>query len=179
MNRLGSSQLLSCLAVVLAVTVTCLRLESAEQPKLEPKPVGLDPEPVGKLHPNLRWMKERKIRGIWIEQSLLDKYPGLPATDKTNGRILVDAGFNLVVMQKPVSQISEQAEEGRRLGICVMILCQYGSGHDGAYRRYREGSGRMHKTSCCPLQLDYLERHIFKYLVQAAESGAHGVMIDA
>ena len=59
-----------------------------------------------------------------------------------------------------------------------MVMIQYGSGHGGEYRRYRASSGREHAKSCCPVQPDYLESHIFQYIVKAAQVGVDGAMID-
>ena len=67
---------------------------------------------------------------------------------------------------------------GRRVGLAVLCMMHYGSGHEGTYRRYRGGDGREHEKSCCPLQPAYLERHIFQYAVRAAENGADGVLLD-
>ena len=155
--------------------------------ELDLRPLEFAPEPVGELHPNLSWMKEQKIRGIWIGNGLYEPYAG---RYETVGHVLKDAGFNLAAISvgldpkgKSTSIGMEHAmplnvAEARRVGLHCMAIWKYGSTHVEPYRRYREPNGRLHQKTCCPLDGGYIERHIGRWAVATARTGADGFVMD-
>ena len=154
---------------------------------LEFRPIQIDPEPVGELHPKLRWMGKRKVRAAWIGDDLFDKFPGI---DKTKAEVLTEAGFNLVRVSMGVDRkdrntspdlakrLPANVEEAHRVGIPLLIGWQYGSTHQEPYRKYRSGSGHLHERTCCPLDGQYIERHFGRWAVAVASGGADGIVID-
>ena len=150
---------------------------------LDMRPIETKPEPLTELHPKLKWMTERKVRVAWIGDDLFENYPG---SDKTKGRVLVEAGFNLVRVSigvntddKPAggvvapanppalkhdrskstsleTRLAPNVAEARRLGIPLMIGWQYGTHHLEPYRKYRTAKGELHKITCCPLDEQYI-----------------------
>ncbi len=139
------------------------------------------------LNPDLQWLADEKVRGIWIGGNLYDPYPD---SERTKGQVLAAAGFNLVVLYNGVSRndrntapdleerITRNMAEARKHGLRVMGKWQYGSTHHGSYRKYREGGGTLHELTCCPLDEDYIERHVGRWAVRCAELGADGFVFD-
>ena len=155
--------------------------------ELDLRPLEFVAEPVGELHPNLSWMKEQKIRGIWIGNGLYEPYAG---RYETVGQVLKDAGFNLAVISAgpdPKDQSTSigmehamplNVAEARRVGLHCMAKWHYGNHHVEPYRKYREPNGRLHKKTCCPLDGEYIERHIGRWAVAAARTGTDGFVMD-
>ena len=156
-------------------------------PRLQLRPLMCPPEPVGDLHPKLRWMKQRKVRLAWIGDDLFDRFAD---TEQTKAEILVAAGFNLVRVSMNVDRkdrnrssdlekrLAPNVREARRAGIPLLIGWQYGSSHLDPYRRYRSPGGRLANRSCCPLDSDYIERHLARWAVAIAQGGADGMVVD-
>ena len=87
---------------LLAVTITTM---AAARPApgaddLDLTPITPAPEPVGDLHPKVRWMTEQKIRLMWIGDNLFDRFGAIdvPAREgeTTKGDVLKEKGFNVV-----------------------------------------------------------------------------------
>jgi len=64
------------------------------------------------------------------------------------------------------------------LGITLLSKWQFGSTHNNPYRRFLQANGREHEFSCCPVQKDYIERHVGRWAVRSAEFGADGFAFD-
>ena len=170
-------------------------------------PIESIPEPLGELHPKVRWMVEEKIRYIWISDNLDEPF-GTDGT-KTKGQAIVDAGFNIVHIGMNVNsddrreniaidrrtvplkhdrsrssdlesgRLKHNVEVGQRLGLKVFAGWKYGTHHMAPYRKYRSPSGELAKWTCCPLDEGYIAgQHIGKWAVKAAEAGADGINID-
>ncbi|MAE63948.1 MAG: hypothetical protein CMJ18_06710 [Phycisphaeraceae bacterium] len=144
-------------------------------------------EPDDALHPDLNWLQERKVRGIWIGGDLDDPFGD---SDKTKGRVLADAGFNLVVLYTGVDRNDRERSPhladrlrrnlavARQHGLKLLAKWQYGSTHLEPYRKYREGGGKFHETTCCPLDAGYVDRHVGRWAVECARLGADGFVFD-
>jgi hypothetical protein len=155
--------------------------------RLDKQPIEIEPRPVGELHPKWRWLKKHKLRAAWMGDNLAAKFPG---TDKTKGDVLTEAGFNLVRVSgwldrknRDVSPYMEQhlagdVQEARRVGIPLFVGWQYGSNHLEPYRKYRAPSGVLNDLTCCPLDGDYIDRHVGRWAVAIARGGADGMLID-
>ena len=96
--------LVSCISGLFGVVLlSALVLSGCGTPSGRHEGPGGDsiPEPVGELHSDLAWLKEQKVRGIWIGGDLFDPFPG---STQTKGQVLAEAGFNLVVLYTGVSR---------------------------------------------------------------------------
>jgi len=145
------------LSVIIASTASFTSAQApAKDSVLDLKPIEMKPEPVGELHPALQWLKTERVRGIWLTDALIDTYG---TGDKTKGQVLAEAGFNLIVLYSPVPDPKNIAEAHRH-GMKLLGKVQYGTSHQEPYRRYREPGGKLHKRTCCPLDHDYIERHV-------------------
>jgi len=119
--------------------------------------------------------------------NLFARFPG---TEKTKTQVIKDAGFNLVLTgmspdrkNRDVStalekELSGNVEESRRVGIPLLIRWQYGSTHQEPYRTFCAPSGHLYEQSCCPLDEQYIERHIGRWAAAIARGGADGMLID-
>jgi hypothetical protein len=160
------------------VAPACRSAEAQSQPASQPA-TG--------LHPQLQWLDDKKVRGIWIGGDLDMPYAD---SDRTVGSVLADAGFNLVVLYlgvdrknrntapELVDRLTRNVAEARLRGLKVLAKWQYGSTHQEPYRKYREGGGTLHDRTCCPLDEDYVERHVGRWAVKAAQLGADGFVFD-
>ena len=189
MNAVARARVIVVLLSVVVIGSAALAADEKQEPKplLDLRPIPSAPEPVGKLHAGLDWLRQRKVRAIWIGSALYDKFPG---SEKTSGQVLADAGFNLIVRytgvdRKNRSESPDMAtlvpldiKEGHRVGLKVMVKWQYGSTHQEPYRKYREAGGKLHELTCCPLDADYVERHIGRWALAAAKAGADGFTMD-
>ena len=174
MRSFNALTVIICLPLLLIATTAC-------------RSANTTAKHAGKLHPQLKWLDDEKVRGIWIGGDMFAKHGD---TDKTNGQVLADAGFNLVVIYTGVDRknrdtapdledrIARNIAEGRKYGIRVLAKWQYGSTHLEPHRRYREGGGKLHHTTCCPLDYEYIERHVGRWAVRSAELGADGFVFD-
>jgi hypothetical protein len=153
------------------------------------RPIVATPEPVGELRPELQWIRAERIRGLWMNGNLDDPCGD---TGQTQGEVLAGIGFNLVCLgmdpdrenrsrsSRMDDDLARNVQAARKLGLHLLIVWKYGSNHQEPYRRYRqpfEGGAEAEK-SCCPLDEEYLERHIGRWAVRAAEGGADGFVLD-
>ena len=204
----GSSErgvFVAAAAAALVVAVWLLPGGTAYCAELDLRPITAKPEPLGQLHPTLRWMTKDKLRVAWIGDGWLEQYPG---SDKAKSEVLVDAGFNLVRVSMGVNSdntpsgivdtskplalkhdrsrstslettLAANVAEARRVGVALMVGWQYGTHHLEPYRKYRTAKGELHKVTCCPLDETYITgQHIGKWAVKLAEGGADGMVID-
>ena len=158
-----------------------------KSPQLKIKPVHIEPEPIADLAPKWQALRKERIRGIWIGGDLDDQFGD---TRRTKAEVLADAGFNVVVLYTGVDQkdrsqapdladrIERNVREARKHDLMVLAKWQFGSSHLEPYRHFREEGGRLHESSCCPLQKDYIERHIGRWAVECARLGADGFTFD-
>ena len=74
MNALVSRSVFAT-AIMLALITTPWPLTgcAAQADELDLRPIEVKPEPLGQLHPKLKWMKEQKVRAIWVGDDLFDK----------------------------------------------------------------------------------------------------------
>ncbi len=154
---------------------------------LDLRSIEVSPAPAGELHPQLQWMATEKVRAIWIGDDLFDESPG---TDKTKAEVLAEAGFNLVRVSMGVDpnnpdtspditdRLPANLAEAHRVGLPLLIGWKYGTHHQEPYRRYRGLDGVLAEKSCCPLDTEYIGRHIGRWAVALAEGGADGMGID-
>jgi hypothetical protein len=155
--------------------------------QLNKRPIQFERRPIGKLHPKWQWLTKKRVRAAWMGDSIAANFAG---TDKTKAEVLKEAGFNIVLTgmgpdrkNRNVSTALEKklpgnVAESKRVGIPLIIRWQYGSTHLEPYRKYRAPSGSLHERSCCPLDEQYLERHIGRWAVAIAAGGADGMLID-
>ena len=178
---------------------------SSEAGELNLPPIEIQPERCDALHPQLQWLTEEKVRGIWIGSDLFDRFED---GDKTKGHVLADAGFNLVRVtmdvnsdnnrsgaidkSKPLdpkydrtksdslrTRLALNIAEARRVGLTLMIGWKYGTHHLEPYRKYRSTQEGLATVTCCPIDETYITgQHIGKWAVQIAEGGAGGMIID-
>ena len=194
-------------AVLLLSWLICIAASRAIANELDLSPIESVPEPLGELHPDVRWMREEKIRFIWITDNLDEPFGD--EGNKTKGQAIVDAGFNIVqigmtvnsdnrreniaIDRRPVplehdrsrstdlesGRLQRNVEVGRRLGLKVLLGWKYGTHHMEPYRKYRSPSGELAKWTCCPLDEGYIaDQHVGAWAVAAAEAGADGINID-
>ncbi len=154
---------------------------------LDPRPIESSPIPAGELDPQLQWMATEKVRLTWIGDDLFDESPG---TDKTKAEVLAEADFNTVQISMTVDRDNRDTSpditdrlpanmaEAHRVGLHLLITWQYGTSHQEPYRRYRGLDGVLAEKSCCPLDTEYIGRHIGRWAVALAQGGADGMMID-
>lgn len=156
-------------------------------PRLQLKPVTIEPEPTARLAPRWQALRERRVRGIWIGGDLDDPFGD---TGVTKAQALADAGFNTVVLYMGVDRkarstapdlvdrLERNVARARRHDLLLLAKWQYGSAHEEPYRRFRGANGVEHDRSCCPLQPDYIERHVGRWAVRCAQLGADGFTFD-
>ena len=155
--------------------------------RLHKRPVELERRPVGELHPKWKWLRSERVRGAWMGDNLWAKFAG---TEKTKADVLKEAGFNLIltgmgpdrknldVSTALARDLAGNVKESRRVGVPLLIIWQYGSAHQEPYRKYRAPSGYLNELSCCPLDEQYIDRHIGRWSARIAEGGADGMVID-
>ena len=178
---------------------------AAHADELHLRPIEVKPEPLGELHPKLRWMTEQRIRGIWITDDLFDKSV---EGDRTKAQVIADAGFNLVIVEmnpntdntrspvvdtsKPYAlkhdrtkstdletRLAGNVAEAHRVGLSLFIGWKYGTHHLEPYRKYRSPTKGVATYTCCPLDEAYIAgQHIGKWAVKVAQGGADGINID-
>ena len=197
----------SVVAVVLVLIAMAWPMAgcAAHADELDLRPIEFKPEPLGQLHPKLRWMTRDKIRAIWITDELFEKSV---EGDKTKAQVIADAGFNLVVVEmgpntdntrstvvdtsKPYelkhdrtkstrleTQLARNVAEAHRVGLSLIIGWKYGTHHLEPYRKYRSPTKGLAKLTCCPLDEAYIAgQHIGKWAVKVAQGGADGINID-
>ena len=155
-------------AVLLAWIMLCQSPALGQQAK----PIRIPPEPLAKLHPKLAWIERDGVLAAWGH-----------AVDDTEAylRKLKTSGFNLVIYgftgsigrqehkQKFLENVVRCATAADRAGIALMIGRQYGTNHADPYRRFRPMFGDLHKRSGCPLDREYLQRHMFQYVPEILE----------
>lgn len=189
------------LIVILASAFSSLAAHAGD---LDFRPIERAPERLTELHPRLRWMKEQKIRAMWITDDLDEPFAD---SGGTKGQVMKDAGFNLVIVnmgpntddrkerttmaddvpRKYDRRISDQlatrvrpnAEAARELGLSMFVGWKYGTHHCEPYRKYRSRAGALARWSNCPLDEAYIaNQHIGRHAVRAARLGADGFNID-
>jgi hypothetical protein len=179
---------------------------NAHAGELNLRPIESKPEPLSRLHPDLKWMTQKKVRAIWIGDDLFDKFGD---SDKTKGRVLADAGFNLICVGMNVNsddtpsgvvntgkpyalkhdrskstaletRLAANVAEARRVGVSLMIGWKYGTHHLEPYRKYRSPTQGLARITCCPLEEEYITgQHTGNWAVKITQGGADGIVIDA
>ncbi|MBN1445896.1 MAG: hypothetical protein JW957_07310 [Candidatus Omnitrophica bacterium] len=196
MNRL----IMLFTALLLAATGFAAAQEKGE---LDLRPIESSPEPLGELHPQLSWMKEEKVRVIWMGANLYDRFGD---GDKTVGQVLVESGFNLAVISMGVNsdnnpsgfvapdgpaehdrtrsasletRLAANVEAAREAGISLMISWQYGTHNLEPYRKWRNPAGKEARITPCPLDEEYIKgQHIGKWADAIVRGGADGMLLD-
>ena len=169
--------------------------------RLDQRPIEVTPEPVSveRMRPEVRWMVDEKIRCVWFTGDVSAKLAG---SDRTKAQVIADAGFNVVAMgmhpDRPgdtwatgtlgkalstshgiENRLAPNLAAARQAGLRFFVAWCYGSHHQDPYRRYRGlTTGTMAKMTCCPLDAEYVERHIGRWARAAAKGGADGFLID-
>ena len=189
----------AALVSVLIATVWPMTGCAAQGDELDLRPIEVNPEPLGPLHPKLRWMTEEKVRVIWISDDLFEKSV---EGDRTKAQVIADAGFNIVIVEmnpnsdgsysgvvdtsKPPklehdrsrstdleTRLEPNVAEARRVGLPFFVGWKYGTNHLEPYRKYRSPTKGLAKYTCCPLDEAYVAgQHIGKWAVMMAEGGA-------
>jgi hypothetical protein len=197
--------LIASIGLVLSAMAWPLTGCAAQAAELELRSIDVKPEPLGQLHPKLRWMTRDKVRGIWITDDLFDKSV---EGDKTKAQVIADAGFNLVIVEmnpntdntrstvvdtsKPYelkhdrtkstdleTRLAGNVAEAHRVGLSLFIGWKYGTHHLEPYRKYRSPTKGVATYTCCPLDEAYIAgQHIGKWAVKVAQGGADGINID-
>jgi len=175
------------LSSLLVVVVVGIAVGQQEPTLLDPRPIEFSPAPAGELDPQLQWMATEKVRATWIGDDLFEQFPG---TDKTKAEVLAEAGFNTVGISMDVdldnrnissaitNRLADNMAEAHRVGLHLLITWKYGTNHQEPYRRYRGLDGVLAEKSCCPLDTEYIGRHIGRWAVALAQGGADGMIID-
>jgi hypothetical protein len=169
--------------------------------RLDQRPIEVTPEPVDieQMHPKVRWMAEERVRSVWLMGDAFTKAAG---SDRNAAQVLADAGFNmLAVSMRPDrpgdtwatgtlgkamdtsndidNRLAPNLAAAKEAGLRLFVAWCYGSHHQDPYRRYRGlTTGTMAKMTCCPLDEEYIERHIGRWARAAAKGGAHGFLMD-
>ena len=169
--------------------------------RLDQRPIEVTPEPVDveQMHPQVRWMVEERVRSVWLMGDAFTKAAG---TDRNAAQVLADAGFNMIaVSMRPdrpgdtwatgtlgkaadtshdlTTRLAPNLAAAKQAGLRVFVAWCYGSHHQDPYRRYRGlTTGRLSTMTCCPLDEEYVERHIGRWARAAAKGGAHGFLMD-
>ena len=192
-------------AVLLAASAWALGGGAAYGGELDLRPIEVTPEPLGQLHPKLKWMAEEKVRAIWIGDDLFEKSLG---GGKTKAEVIADAGFNLVLVSmgpntdnkrsgavdatKPLDprhdrsksidlekRLTPNVAEARRVGLNFFVVWKYGTHHLEPYRKYRSPTKGLATYTCCPIDETYIAgQHVGKWAVKIARGGADGINID-
>ena len=183
-------------ALLLAAALSPCARASAKDAGIDARPIVFAPEPVGELHPKLKWVRTQRVRALWGAQNLYDTYGTMEGvssqtkTDKTKAEVLADAGFNVAIigMQNDPKNRSYVAgfedvlpanvAAARQHGLALWVKWRYGSDHQEPYHRYRAPHGKPAERTCCPLDTHYIERHVGRWAVRVAEAGADGFVID-
>ena len=199
------SVLVTTIGLVLIATACPLLESAALGVELNLRPIKVRPEPLGQLHPKLRWMTEQKVRAIWVGDDLFDKSI---EGDRTKAQVIADAGFNLVMVgmnpnsdgkpsgvvdtSKPLdpkhdrskskdvqTRLAPNVAEAHRVGLHFFVNWKYGTGHLEPYRKYRSPTKGVAKLTCCPIDEAYIAgQHVGKWAVKIAQGGADGINID-
>ena len=155
---------------------------------IDARPIVFEPEPVGELHPRLTWMKTHRIRALWISDNLSDAYA---ATGKSKARVMAEAGFNVAVIgmaNDPRNRstvpgfddvLPANIAEARKHGLALWIKWRYGSDHQDPYHRYHAPHGKPAEKTCCPVDAQYIDRHVGRWAVKVAQAGADGFVMDS
>ncbi len=171
----------------LLVMMVGIAVGQQEPTLLDLRPIEFSPIPAGELDPQLQWMATEKVRLAWIGDDLFEEFPG---TDKTKAEVLAEAGFNTVGISMDVDlnnrdissaitdRLADNVEEAHRVGLHLLVIWKYGTNHQEPYRRYRGLDGVLAEKSCCPLDTEYIGRHIGRWAVALAQGGADGMVID-
>ncbi len=158
-----------------------------DSPRLELNPIAIQREPAGRLAPRWQALRQQRIRGIWIGGNLDEPFGD---TNTTKGKQLAAAGFNTVVLYNSVDlknrstapeladRVARNVTEAHAHDMLLLAKWQFGSTHEEPYRRFRGANGVEHALSCCPLQPDYIERHVGRWAVRCAKLGADGFTFD-
>lgn len=154
---------------------------------IEPRPISFEPEPVGKLHPKLKWMRSKRIRALWVGDNFYDKYG---TTDKSKAQVIAEGGFNVAVKTMGVDTENRSTAPGfedvlpanikevRKHGLALWIQWNYGTGLQDPYHRYRAPNGKLAAKTCCPLDAQYIDRHVGRWAFKIAKAGADGLILD-
>ena len=163
---------------------------------IDPRPIVFKPEPVGKLHPKVSWLKTDRVRALWGAQDLYDSFGTMEGvssqttTDKTKAQVMAESGFNVAIIgmqNDPKNRttvpgfddvLPANIKEAHKHGLALWIKWRYGSDHQDPYHRYRAPHGELAEKSCCPLDSQYIERHFGRWAVKIAEAGADGFILD-
>ena len=117
---------------------------------IEPRPIVFEPEPVGNLHPKLKWIKTQRIRALWGAENLYDQYG---KTDKSKAQVMTESGFNVALISMQNDQqnrsfvpgfddvLPSNIKEARKYGLALWVKWRYGSDHQEPYHRYRPPYG--------------------------------------
>ena len=177
---------LTCRLAVAEIQVFGSTAEGAVEHRiqLDQKPMAVEPGHVGPLDPQVQWIRDERIRLAWYSANLSDTAPG---SDKTKAQVLADAGFNAASIdmrpdrpggtwalgtfgkagstsQHLQKQLPPNVAEARRTGLKLFVTWHYGSHHQEPYRRYREmTTGVLNRMTCCPLDRQYIDRHITRW----------------
>ena len=169
---------------------------------LDQRPIDVTPEPVDprQMHPQVRWMTEERVRFAWFTDDVFNK--SNDGSGRTDAQAMADAGFNVIaVVMAPdrpddtwqagtlgksrdtsadiENRLGSNLAAARDAGLRFVVAWWYGSNHQDPYRRYRGlAAGKLAKKTCCPLDEEYLDRHIGRWARAAAQGGADGFLID-
>ena len=100
MQTLNARRIAACLALLIGTVTAC---QSADENSPVQSGAAL------KLHPDLQWLADEKVRGIWIGGDLFAPYAD---TDKSKGQVLAEAGFNVVVLYTGVDRSNRDTAPG-------------------------------------------------------------------
>ena len=197
--------LVAAIGLILCAAALPLSSCAARGAELDLRPIVIEPEPLGQLRPELRWMTREKIRAIWIGDDLFAKSV---EGDRTKSQVIVDAGFNLVHLSMgPNSddarsgvvdpdappklkhdrsrstaletRLESNVAEARRVGLYLFVGWKYGTHHLEPYRKFRSPTKGLAKYTCCPLDATYIAgQHVGNWAVQVAQGGADGINLD-
>ena len=136
--------------------------------KFDSTPIKIKPEPRKKISSGLSWIDEQGVRLAWggvggDPHEILAKFK--------------DAGFNIFLLnftgrmnrEKYFQGITAWGKAAHDVGIALIVGRQYGSDQHEPYRRFRALSGEPGKRSCCPLDYEYMQRHVTQHLEDALD----------
>ena len=197
--------LVASIGLVLSAMIWPMPECAANAAELDLRPIEVKPEPLGQLHPKLRWMTEQKVRATWIGDDLFDQSI---EGDRTKAQVIADAGFNLVMVEmnpntdgtpsgvadtgKPLelkhdrsrstaleTRLAPSIAEAHPVGLRFFVVWKYGTSHLEPYRKYRSPTKGLATLTCCPTDETYIAgQHVGKWAVKIAEGGADGMVID-
>ena len=94
--------------IIIAVLSTVMPAIGSEELRLTTVAPTL--EPLGELHPKLRWMTQDRISTMWISGNLFDCFGFIEVPprkgEKTKDAVLVETGLNLVKLRLGVETCS-------------------------------------------------------------------------